>query len=200
MGGQGHGQNQSSWYLGQGSIFFSSETQKRPLCSVSQGRLHKLYSMVVVPVGFTRNAVVSLALWSMIPASGVNGVLDRPDQLMAWQWQRSQSVRRSLRWCHPPGTSWTTYPQVVVMNSPPAHFQSPPEEEFKPRAPGLTCFSNRNLDPSFICAASPATQRSAGCAASPPHIKSVYKISRKGWSLTFWQRYSAPADSDGTTM
>ena len=36
------------------------------------------FSVVVVPVGSTRDAVVSLALWSLIPASGVNVVLDRP--------------------------------------------------------------------------------------------------------------------------
>ena len=31
----------------------------------------------------TRNAVASLAVWSLMPASGVNGALGRPNQLMA---------------------------------------------------------------------------------------------------------------------
>ena len=55
--------------------------------------------------------------YSGIPGSGVNGVLDKLNQLMADQWQRSQWVGRSLRWCHPSVTSGMAYPKVVVVNS-----------------------------------------------------------------------------------
>ena len=54
---------------------------------------------------------------SGIPGSGINGVLDKLNQLMSDQWQRSQWVGRSLRWCHPSVTSGTAYPKVVVVNS-----------------------------------------------------------------------------------
>ena len=40
----------------------------------------------------------------------------------------------------------------------------------------------------------------AGCAESPPRTKSARSISWTGCSLMIWQRYSAPADSDGTPM
>ena len=54
--------------------------RKTPVGCVLRAPEHILFSVVVVPVGSTRNAVVSLALWSLMSASGVNGVLDRPDQ------------------------------------------------------------------------------------------------------------------------
>ena len=41
------------------------------------------FSVVVVPVGATTNAVVSLAVQNLIPGTVVNGELERPDQLMA---------------------------------------------------------------------------------------------------------------------
>ena len=40
----------------------------------------------------------------------------------------------------------------------------------------------------------------AGCAGSPHRTKSARRIAWKGYSLTIWQRYSAPADSEGTAM
>ena len=101
-------------YLGQGSVCFRS-LAKTPAACVSRAWALTPFSVVVVPVGSTRNVVASLALWtrlwSLIPASGVNGVLDRPDQ-----WQRSQWVGRRWRWCHPSVTLGTAYPQVVVVN------------------------------------------------------------------------------------
>ena len=47
---------------------------------VSRASAHIPFSVVVVPVGSTRNAMASLAVWSLMPASGVNSALDRPDQ------------------------------------------------------------------------------------------------------------------------
>ena len=95
-------------YLGQGSVCFRS-LAKTPAACVSRAWALTPFSVVVVPVGSTRNVVASLALWthlwSLIPASGVNGVLDRPDQ-----WQRSQWVGRRWRWCHPSVTLGTAYP------------------------------------------------------------------------------------------
>ena len=102
---------------------------------------------------------------SGIPGSGVNGVLDKLNQLMADQWQRSQWVGRSLRWCHLSVTAGTAYPKVVVVNllplqdavlhganqmsscpsSPPAHFPSPPDEEITIHASGVPGPCNRKL-------------------------------------------------------
>ena len=107
---------------------------------------------------------------SGIPSSGVNGVLDKLNQLMSDQWQRSQWVGRSLRWCHPSVTSRTAYPKVVVVNSlplqdavlhganrmsscpssPPAHFPSPPDEENTIHASGAPGPCNRKLGPTFF--------------------------------------------------
>ena len=72
-----HGQNQRlDIWAGDRS---ASEVWQRPLWRESQVRRHKL-SVVVVSIEPTRNAVASLAVWSLMPASGVNGALDRPDQ------------------------------------------------------------------------------------------------------------------------
>ena len=107
---------------------------------------------------------------SGIPGSGVNGVLDKLNQLMSDQWQRSQWVGRSLRWCHPSVTSGTAYPKVVLVNSlplqdavlhganrmsscpssPPAHFPSPPDEEITIHASGAPGPCNRKLGPTLF--------------------------------------------------
>ena len=68
-----------SSYLSWGSMCFRSPTKTSVPC-VSRASAQILFSLVVVPVGSIRDPVVSLALWSRIPALGVNGVLDRPDQ------------------------------------------------------------------------------------------------------------------------
>ena len=73
---------------------------------VSRASAQIPFSVVVVPVWSTRKAVASIVVWGLMPPSGVNGALDRPDQLMADLWQKSESVGRSLRWCHPSVTSW----------------------------------------------------------------------------------------------
>ena len=80
------------------------------LCCVSQGHWHKLHFLWWMFSWVHKKC-------SGIPGSGVNGVLDKLNQLMADQWQRSQRVGRSLRWCHPSVTSGTAYPKVVVVNS-----------------------------------------------------------------------------------
>ena len=61
-----------SWYLGSGSMCFRSLVNTPVVC-VSRVSAQTPFSVVVVPVGYTRNAVVSLALWRLNPASGVNG-------------------------------------------------------------------------------------------------------------------------------
>ena len=68
-----------SWYLGL-VLDVVQESNKDP-CDVSpkDARTNSC-SVVVVPVASTRNVMVSLALWSLIPASGVIGVLDRLNQ------------------------------------------------------------------------------------------------------------------------
>ena len=53
---------------------------KQP-CGVCLKGVGKIpFSSVDVPVGSTRNAVASLAAWSLMPAPGVNGALNRSDQ------------------------------------------------------------------------------------------------------------------------
>ena len=77
-----HGQNQGPdiWARAR----HASEVWQRPLRRVSQGRMQKIhFFVVVVPDGSIRNAVASLAIWSLLPASSVNGALDRPGQKMA---------------------------------------------------------------------------------------------------------------------
>ena len=66
-------------YLGWGSMCFRSPA-KTPMPCVSRASAQIPFSVLVVPVGSTRDAVESLALWSLILAPGVNGVLERPDQ------------------------------------------------------------------------------------------------------------------------
>ena len=159
---------------------------------------------------------------SGIPGSGVNGVLDKLNHLMSDQWQRSQWVGRSLRWCHPSVTSGTTYPKVVVVNSlplqdavlhganrmsscpssPPAHFPSPPDEEITIHAPGAPGPCNRKLGPTlfliFTACNAMTEVWSAECTVSTPRTKSAHKISWRGCSLMIRQKYST--DSDVTAM
>ena len=71
-----HGQSQG---LGRGSMSFRSMA-KTPVACVSKALAPILFSVVVVPVGSTRNAVASLAVWSLMPASDINSALGRPDQ------------------------------------------------------------------------------------------------------------------------
>ena len=80
------------------------------MCCVSQGHWHKLHFLWWMFSWVHKK-------YSGIPGSGVNGVLDKLNQLMADQWQRSQWVGRSFRWCHPSVTSGMAYPKVVVVNS-----------------------------------------------------------------------------------
>ena len=61
-----------SWYLGRGSMFFRSPAET-PVPCVSTVSAQTPFSVVAVAVGSTRNAVISMAFWSLIPASGVNG-------------------------------------------------------------------------------------------------------------------------------
>ena len=68
-----------SWYLCPGLICFRS-LAKIPVACVLWASAQISFSVVAVPVGSTRNAVVSLALWSLMPASSVNSVLYGPDQ------------------------------------------------------------------------------------------------------------------------
>ena len=56
-----------SWFLGRGSMCFRS-LEKTPVVCVSTASAQIPFSMVIIPVGCTRNAVVSLALWSPMPA------------------------------------------------------------------------------------------------------------------------------------
>ena len=74
-----HGQNQSPdiWVM---APCASGKFGKDPHSMCFKGISTDSIFVVVVPVASTRNAVVSLALWSLSPASGVNGVLDSPDQ------------------------------------------------------------------------------------------------------------------------
>ena len=157
------------------------------------------------------------------PASGANGVLDRPDQYMADQWHRPQWVGRSLWWCHPSVTSVTDQSQVTAVNSlssqntvshsanaisprlsSPAPFPSPLGAEFIIQASEAPCSVQANPGPQtyLICIACNAVTRlwSTGCAVSPSRRKPARKISWRGCSLTIWQRYSAPVDSDCMAM
>ena len=57
------------------------EIRQRPLCHGSQGRQHKLpFSVLVIQLASPEMQTVSLALWILISASCVNGVLGWPDQ------------------------------------------------------------------------------------------------------------------------
>ena len=136
-----------SWYLGQCSTCFRSLAETHVAC-VSRASAQIPFSVVVVPVGSTRKAVASIVFWGLMPASYINGALDRPDQFMADLWHKSQWVGRSLKWRHPSITLETAYPQGEVVNSllshdalsheatsanfctssPPAHFPSPAVE------------------------------------------------------------------------
>ena len=64
---------------GPGSMCFRS-LAKTPVAWVSRASAQIPFSGVVVPVGSTRNAVVSLTFWSLMPAAGINVALDKPDQ------------------------------------------------------------------------------------------------------------------------
>ena len=134
-----------------------------PRCCVSQGHWHKLHFLWWIFSWVHKKC-------SGIPGSGVNGVLDKLNQLMSDQWQKSQWVGRSLRWCHPSVTSGTAYPKVVVVNSlplqdavlhganrmsscpssPPAHFPSPPDEGITIHASGAPGPCNRKLGPTLF--------------------------------------------------
>ena len=71
--------NTRSWFVGRGLMCFRSLSKTTVAC-VSRVSAQIPLSVVVVLVGSTRDAVISLALWSLMPASGVNCALDRPDQ------------------------------------------------------------------------------------------------------------------------
>ena len=58
----------------------SQKSRKTPVVCVSRVSAQTPSSVEVVLDGSTRNAVVPLALWSLIPPSGINYVLDWPDQ------------------------------------------------------------------------------------------------------------------------
>ena len=86
----------------------------------------------------------------------------------------------------------------------PAHFPSPPEEEFTIHASGAPCpfETEPGSQPHLIHMASKAMADllSAGYALSPARTKSARKISCRECSLRIWQRYSTPADSNGSAM
>ena len=76
-------------YPGRDLVCFRSPAKKRhhSQCdSVSRVSAQTPSSVTGVPVGSTRDAVVSLALWSRISLLGVNGVLEWSEQWMADQW------------------------------------------------------------------------------------------------------------------
>ena len=89
-------------------------------------------------------------------------------------------------------------------SSPPAHLASHPEEEFTLRLSGVSCSIQAKAGPHryWSCIACNLTTELwfARCAASPPSTKSARKISRRGCTLIIWQKYSAPAVSDGMAM
>ena len=167
---------------------YASEIQQRPRCRVSQCVSTSSIFYGAVPHGSTRDAVVTLSLWSLIPLSGVKDVLDCPDKYGANKWQTSQWGGRSSRWCHPSATSGLAYPQMAVVNShpsqdamphgansissctssPPAHIPCPPEEAFIIHASGAPCFMQAKPGPksNLICIACNAMTRLwiAGCA------------------------------------
>ena len=58
-----------TWYLGQGSMCFRS-LANTPAAWVSRASSPIPFSVVFVSVGSTSNAVLSLAVWSLMPASG----------------------------------------------------------------------------------------------------------------------------------
>ena len=68
-----------SLYLDWGSLCFRILT-KTSGAWVPRVSAKMPYSLVVVSVGSTRNAVAYWAVWSLMPTSGVNGALDRSDQ------------------------------------------------------------------------------------------------------------------------
>ena len=157
--------------------------------------------------------------YSGIPGSGVNGVLDKLNQLMADQWQRSQWVGRSLRWCHPSVTSGMAYPKVVVVNSLPLQdavwhgenqMGSCPSSVLTSRSFIITSQFMRQerqahaieswAQPYLTFIACNATTEvwSVWCTVSPPRTKSAHKISWRGCSLMIRQKYST--DWDVTTM
>ena len=89
-------------------------------------------------------------------------------------------------------------------SSSPAHFPSPPEEEFTIRVSVMPCFMQAKPGPQpyLICIDCNAITELwfAGCVVSLLSIKSAHKISWRGCSLMIWQRYSATADSDVMAM
>ena len=123
-----------------------------------------------------------------------------------------QWVGRSWSWYHTSVTSGIAYPQVAVVkslpsqdtlshgahstsscpSSPPAHFPSPPEEDFTIcQERHATC--KQYLGPKLIRIAYDAMTElwCAGCAVSLPRTKSARTISWGGCSFTIWQRDSA---------
>ena len=117
--------------------------------------------------------------------------------------------------CHPSVTLGTAYPQIVVVNlllsqdavshgansmssrpsSPPAHFPSPPEEEFTIHMSGAPCSMQAKpwaptLSNLYRLQRSDRAQWFARCAVSPPRTTSACRISWKECCLMIWQRHS----------
>ena len=125
-------------------------------------------------VGSTRNATISLAVWSLILAfERFTGKVRPVDGR-----QRSQWVGRSLKWCHPSVTSGTTYPRVAVVTSFPSqhavlhgqiqwaparpHLQLIPQhlhrKSLQPVRQERHASCKRQLDSNLLWFVSPATQ------------------------------------------
>ena len=151
------------------------------------------FSMVVVLIGSTRNAVVSLALWKTDASfrckrcTGQARPIDVRLMTEATVGRYKLEVVPSFCYlgdCLSSGAnSMSSCP-----SSSPAHFPSPPEEEFTIHVSGVPCSmqAKPGPQPHPICIACNAMTELwfTGCAVSPPRTKS----------------YSAPADSDGMAM
>ena len=152
------------WYCWVGTRY-ASEVPKRPLCHCLVGVSTKFSFCVACSswVHKTCNVISGSLKPDPIIRCERGTVLASP---VDNQWQKSQWEGRRLRWYHPSATLETAYLQVAAVNSTPsqdavshgansmsscasplpAHFPSPPEDEF-------TSQHKRNLGSSLIWSA-----------------------------------------------
>ena len=198
-------------------------TTKTGLCHASLRCRRRLKSFVKdVQDGFTRDAVASLALWSLILASGVNDVVDWPESNDRVQWQSPQLVQNSLLEVAPPfcflGDTlyilgwqlWTRHNRRIAcgigqIQLAPAHPHNPQRKSLKLMCQKRHAPCKWNLGPNRIWPALPAMYWPDHDLLGvwwhhngPTLSKSAHKTSSR--RLTTWKRCYTPIDSYGMVI
>ena len=201
-----------SWFLGQDSRCFGNPA-KTPVVCVSKTSAQAPFSVFFFffffffSVGCTRDTVVSLALWSRIPALCVNGVQDRTDQMMGDQWQ-GEELEVVLSFCYQGGSlysgggceltsitrcrvKWGKFNEFLSIFTPRSYIITSTWRVYicASEAPCSTQ-AKPGPQPCVICIACNAITElwSARCVAPPSRTKSARKIPWTGCSLMMWQR------------